>query len=92
MISIRKGIAAAAIVTLMSGGAALAAQPATTGQSGLNGQPQVAMNATGAPAQFTAVSAACAPTSPAPLRTTQGTSQGNTPPTFTPWLNITNGQ
>lgn len=92
MFSIRKGFAAATIATLMSAGTALAAQPATTGATG---QQPVAMSTTSAPAQFTAISATCAPSTSQPPMSAQGpqsASHTNTPPTFTPWLNINNGQ
>ena len=91
MISIRKSVAAATIATLMSAGTALAAQPSVTGPSGVTGQQQVAMNTAGAPTQFTGISATCAPNTG--MTTRHAAAHRNaSPPTFTPWLNINNGQ
>lgn len=90
--SIRKSIVAATIAALMSAGTARAAQSTLNSQSRLIGHQQVAMTATSAPTQFRSVSAACPPSTPQPTVATQGASRSNIPPTFTPWLNINNGQ
>lgn len=100
MKSIRSGLVAATIATMMAAGTAVAAQPGAAhtqfqpAAGRAHATPQrLAYNGAGMPTARTtygAMGSAC----PTPQVSSQPSHTGsdNGPPTFTPWLNITNGQ
>lgn len=98
MKSIRSGIVAATITTIMAAGTALAAQPPgaqrVNTQANPGAQQRLAYNSAEMPTTRTtygAMGGTC-PTPTISSSQPQHEVSNNGPPTFTPWLNITNGQ